>query len=51
MKINDKDARVKYIRALERFLGSCVNALKNEKFDFPLFVKHAEQDLKTLQKV
>lgn len=51
MKINDKDARVKYIRALERFLGSCVSALKNENFDFALFVKRAEKGLKTLQKV
>ena len=51
MKINDKDARVKYIRALERVLGSCVNALKNEIFDFALFVKRADKGLKTLQKV
>jgi hypothetical protein len=51
MNINDKDARVKYIRALERFLGSCVNALKNENFDFALFIKRAEKGLKTLQKV
>ncbi|QIR76587.2 hypothetical protein FA592_10280 [Sulfurospirillum diekertiae] len=49
--MNDKDARVKYIRALERFMGSCVNALKNENFDFLLFVKRAEKGLKTLQKV
>ena len=51
MKINDKDARVKYIRALERFLGSCVSALKNVNFVFALFVKRAEKGLKTLQKV
>jgi len=51
MNINDKDARVKYIRALERFLGSCVSALKNENFDFNLFVKRAEKGLKTLKKV
>lgn len=51
MIINDKDARVKYIRALERFLGSCVSALKNENFDFDLFIKRAEKGLKTLQKV
>ena len=51
MNINDKDARVKYIRALERFLGSCVSALKNENFDFILFVKRAEKGLKTLRKV
>lgn len=51
MNINDKDARVKYIRALERFLGSCTSALKNENFDFDLFVKRAEKGLKTLKKV
>ena len=51
MNISDKDARVKYIRALERFLGSCVNALKNENFDYTLFVKRVEKGLKTLQKV
>jgi len=51
MNINDKDARVKYIRALERFLSSCISALKNEQFDYELFVKRAEKGLKTLQKV
>lgn len=51
MNINDKDARVKYIRALERFLSSCVSALKNEQFDYELFVKRAQKGLKTLQKV
>jgi len=51
MNINDKDARVKYIRALERFFGSCVTALKNENFDFALFIKRAQKGMKTLQKV
>lgn len=51
MNINDKDARVKYIRALERFLSSCVSALKNEQFDYELFVKRAQKSFKTLQKV
>ncbi|AFL67902.1 hypothetical protein [Sulfurospirillum barnesii] len=49
--MRDKEARVKYIRALERFLGSCVNTLKNENFEYALFVKRAEKSLKTLQKV
>ncbi|MBN1838454.1 MAG: hypothetical protein JW802_00250 [Campylobacterales bacterium] len=49
--MKDKEARVKYIRALERFLGSCISALKNENFDYNLFVKRAEKSLKTLQKV
>ena len=49
--MKDKEARVKYIRALERFLGSCISALKNENFDYALFVKRVEKSLKTLQKV
>lgn len=49
--MNDKEARVKYIRALERFLNSCIGALKNERFDFALFVIRAQKSLKTLQKV
>ncbi|WP_442765633.1 hypothetical protein [Sulfurospirillum cavolei] len=49
--MNDKEARVKYIRALERFLSSCVSALKNEQFDYDLFVKRAQKSLKTLHKV
>lgn len=49
--INEKELRVKYIRALERFLGSCVNALKTENFDFKLFEKRVAKSLKTLRKV
>ncbi|MDD3323757.1 MAG: hypothetical protein PHN38_01360 [Sulfurospirillaceae bacterium] len=48
--VTEKDARVKYIRALERFLGSCANALKNESFDLKLFEKRVEKSLKTLRK-
>ena len=47
----EKENRVKYIRALERFLNSCTSALKNENFDFALFVKRVEKSLKVLQKV
>jgi hypothetical protein len=49
--MNDKEARVKYIRALERFLNSCIGALKNESFEYALFVSRAQKSLKTLQKV
>ena len=49
--MNDKEARVKYIRALERFLGSCIGALKNENFQYTLFVSRAQKGLKTLRKV
>ncbi|MDD3343839.1 MAG: hypothetical protein PHR87_09720 [Sulfurospirillaceae bacterium] len=48
---NDKDQRVKYIRALERFLNSCIGALKNENFNFELFRKRIEKSYKVLQKV
>lgn len=48
---HDKDQRVKYIRALERFLNSCMGALKNENFDFVLFCKRVEKSYKVLKKV
>ncbi|MBV5278727.1 MAG: hypothetical protein J0647_06810 [Campylobacteraceae bacterium] len=48
---NEKELRVKYIRALERFLGSCVAVLKTENFDFKLFQKRVEKSHKTLKKV
>jgi len=51
MNTNDKEARVKYIRSLERFLGSCMGALKSEKFQYDLFVSRAQKSLKTLQRV
>ena len=50
--MNDsKDARVKYIRALERFLNGCIGALKNENFDYDLFEKRIQKSVKVLQKV
>lgn len=49
--INEKESRVKYIRALERFLGSCISALRTENFDFKLFAKRVEKSHKTLKKV
>lgn len=48
---NPKEQRVKYIRALERFLGSCSGALKAENFDINLFEKRVEKSLKVLRKV
>lgn len=48
---NPKEQRVKYIRALERFLGSCSNALKAEDFNFSIFEKRVQKSLKILQKV
>ncbi len=48
---NEKELRVKYIRALERFLNSCIGILKTENFDFKLFVKRVEKNYKVLKKV
>ncbi len=46
-----KEQRVKYIRALERFLNSTMGALKIENFSLDLFKKRVEKSLKTLYKV
>lgn len=46
-----KEARVKYIRALERFLNSCSGALKAENFSLSIFEKRVEKSLKVLNKV
>lgn len=51
LTINPKEQRVKYIRALERFLGSCSGALKAENFDIVLFERRVEKSLKVLRKV
>lgn len=48
---NPKEHRVKYIRALERFLGSCAGALKNDHFDVSVFERRVEKSLKVLRKV
>lgn len=51
LSLNPKEQRVKYIRALERFLGSCSGALKAENFDIILFERRVEKSLKVLRKV
>ncbi len=48
---NPKEQRVKYIRALERFLGSCAGALKSDNFALSVFEKRVEKSLKVLRKV
>ena len=35
--IDDKISRIKYIRALNRFLNSTVSVLKTKEFGVPLF--------------
>lgn len=49
--IHTKDQRVRYIRALERFLSSCSSALKSPSFEFSAFEKRAKKSLALLQKV
>ena len=48
---NPREQRVKYIRALERFLGSCARALKSDNFDLAVFERRVEKSLKVLRKV
>lgn len=51
MKINEKDKRVKYIRALDRFAKSAINILKREDFETEIFKKRVEKNLEILNKV
>ena len=48
MKINK---RVKYIRALDRFVKSAINILKREDFDDEIFIKRVEKNTQILEKV
>lgn len=51
MKINEKQDRVKYIRALERFVKSAVGILKRDDFKEELFRQRVEKNLTVLRKV
>lgn len=51
MKISDKDQRVKYIRALERFSKSAISLLKRDDFDKELFRNRVIKNIETLNKV
>ncbi|GKH61336.1 hypothetical protein [Campylobacter ureolyticus] len=51
MKINEKNKRVKYLRALDRFVKSAINILKREDFDDEIFRKRVEKNTQTLEKV
>lgn len=46
-----KEERVKYIRALERFVGSCMSSLKGGEFDLARFEKRAKKSLEVVRKV
>ncbi|PSM51679.1 hypothetical protein CBLAS_1100 [Campylobacter blaseri] len=50
-KIDEKSQRVKYIRALERFVKSAINLLKREDFDKELFEARVFKNLEVLKKV
>ncbi|MSN96005.1 hypothetical protein F1B92_02150 [Campylobacter sp. FMV-PI01] len=47
----DKEKRVKYIRALERFVKSAILILKRDDFDSELFRKRINKNLEALNKV
>ena len=50
MQIKEKDERIKYIRALERFVKSAVALLKREDFDAGLFAKRIAKNYEILSK-
>ena len=50
MQIKEKDGRVKYIRALERFVKSAVALLKRDDFDAELFAKRMAKNYEILSK-
>lgn len=50
MQIREKDERVKYIRALERFVKSAVALLKRDDFDAELFAKRIAKNYEILSK-
>lgn len=47
----EKQERIKYIRALEKFATSCAKMLKRSDFEPNLFKKHIEKSCKILQKI
>ena len=49
--IQEKEKRVKYVRALERFVKSAVAVLKRADFDFKLFMTRMEKNYKVLTRV
>ncbi|AJC86227.1 hypothetical protein [Campylobacter sp. RM16704] len=51
MKNEEKFLRVKYIRALEKFANSAVNALKREDFNIMLFRERMQKNAKIFEKL
>lgn len=47
----EKAKRVKYVRALEKFVKSAIAILKREDFDFLLFIERMEKNSIALRKV
>lgn len=51
MEQTDKFKRVKYIRALEKFVKSIIGILKRDDFDEVLFKQRVEKSFESLKKV
>ena len=49
--IQEKEQRVKYVRALERYVKSAAALLKREDFDYVLFVARMKKNRTVLSKV
>ena len=50
-RLEEKDKRVKYIRALERFVKSAIAVLKREDFDEELFKVRMQKNYQVVAKV
>jgi len=51
MKISDKSERIKYIRALDRFVKSAIAMLKRDDFDGAIFCAKISKNLEVLRRV
>lgn len=51
MNINEKEIRLRYVRAMEKFINSNVSYLRANDFDFALFKKRVAKTYDILKKV
>ncbi len=51
MDINEKDTRLRYVRALERFTSSNISYLKEPIFEFEIFQKRVKKRFEILKKI
>jgi len=49
--INEKNTRLRYVRALEKFTRSNVSYLKDKNFNFEVFQKRVKKTFEILEKV